>query len=667
MFLEKARKELNPPQLQAVLETTKPALVLSGAGTGKTRVITYKIAYLIAEKGIRPEKIIAMTFTNKAAEEMRNRAYSLISEAIETDIFKRNLWVATFHSNCARILRIHGKILGYTPSFTIIDEDDKTKILNDMIKEKGFKHIAKASKAKADISRAKNNFLDAEDLITIGKDGNEKYYNELAILYEAYNNYLLKSNCMDFDDLIVNTVKIFYQEEEICSYWRSAFDYILVDEFQDTNKSQYLLLKLLMKKNGTNLTLVGDDDQSIYSFRGAAIENILSLNDDFKNLEIIKVVDNYRSTPEILSIANEVIAKNKNRLGKDLMPKCESLQSLPLIYYAEDDRNESYFIANEIKKILEDEPETKIAVIYRINSQSRIFETALSELRVPYAVLGSKSFYDRREIKDLLAYFRLILNPKDNLAFKRIINVPLRGIGDTTLEKLEDFANSKNCSLFEGLKFLIEENPKLEIRKGILDAIKDFYFLIEELSETSKTQPEKVFDLLLDATEYIKFIDTYGNEDERKSNIDELSRYYDSYFSEENNPKFEQFIQNLTLMDHSEEENPQEYKRVFLTTVHSCKGLEFDRVFIAGLAEEVFPHHMSVQTAEQLEEERRLFYVAATRAKKHLTLSYPKKMFRNHTYEYFYKSRFLSEFSPNSVILINPPKNQGLKNLKGFY
>jgi DNA helicase-2/ATP-dependent DNA helicase PcrA len=674
MLLEKLKQKnhLNDQQLAAVLETENPVLVLSGAGTGKTRVITYKIAYLVSDLDYQPDRILAMTFTNKAASEMEQRAHKLIGSLSGNTIPEQNLWIGTFHSNCSRMLRTHAGRLGFTSNFSIVDQDDKIKILKELIKEKGFKHLGKVSQVNQDISRAKNNFLDPADIIKKAEAEGDPYYLELGELYTFYQQELYRNNGMDFDDLIVNVVKIFYMDPEIRAFWQKKFDYILVDEFQDTNKSQYLLLKLLMREGGGNLTLVGDDDQSIYSFRGATVDNIRNLPLDFENLKIIRVVKNYRSTPEILDIANEAIGYNTNRLGKELEAIRESMEIRPVVFYAEDDRDEAKYIVQRAREFYEDNPEWKIGVIYRTNAQSRVFENSLMEHQLPYAILGAKSFYDRREVKDLIAYFRLILNPKDNVALKRIINAPTRGIGQVTVNRLEALAREKGTSMLEAIGLILEGKAQIKVQGKILNSLKDFYLLITELEEVSVNNPKDVLKLLLDATEYRKFAESYGNEKDRAANIDELERFYDSYFAEEVNPAFQDFIQKLSLLDHSQEANKEKdiwEKRVFLTTVHGCKGLEFDVVFVAGLNEEIFPHYLSISVEEDLEEERRLFYVAVTRAKNFLYLSYPKRMSRHGIYEFYYKSRFLDELSPEKFEVEGGSQDplKDLKDFKGFF
>lgn len=667
MFDKIIEKDLNPSQQEGVLETSCPLLVLSGAGTGKTRVITYKIAYLIAQKAIPAQKILALTFTNKAAGEMKERALNLLkSKNLAPQINPFQFWMGTFHACCAKMLRIHAKHLGFTPYFSIVNEDDKIKIFKSIIEEKQLKHLAKIGKVQEEISRAKNNFLEPQDLLNLKSAQNSLYQEELALLYQTYQALLLKNNSMDFDDLITQQVKLLYQEEEVRAFWQNSFDYILVDEFQDTNKSQYLLLKMLMQPQGNNITLVGDDDQSIYSFRGATIGNILSLSKDLPSLKIVKVEENYRSAPEILRVANKIIAKNTHRLGKSLIAHQKPSSQLPIVFTATDDKEESQRVAKEIKNLIRENPQWSFGIIYRMNSQSRVFENALRTLNLPYKILGTKGFYDRREIKDLISYLRLIANPQDDLALDRIVNVPARGIGDVTLNKIKALALKENVSLLEGFKKALNHIKELKIRDKIACSIKDFLTLIAELQELITTQPAKILTLLIESLDFIKNLSSYGNEEERKANVEELERAYQAYFYEEEGADFYGFLHSLSLMDPVE--NPDDSiaePQVFLSTVHGCKGLEFDGVFLVGLAQGVFPHHISIYTQEELEEERRLCYVAITRAKKRLFFSYPQQMFKHGNYEFFFKSQFIKDLEEGDVIIDEKPRGS-FNNIEGL-
>lgn len=670
MFDKIIKKDLNPSQQEGVLETSCPLLVLSGAGTGKTRVITYKIAYLIAQKEIPAQKILALTFTNKAAGEMKERAFNLLkSQNIAPQINPFQFWMGTFHSCCAKMLRTHAKLLGFTPYFSIVNEDDKIKIFKSIIEEKQLKHLSKIGKVQEEISRAKNNFLEPQDLLNLKSVKNSLYQEELVLLYQTYQALLLKNNSMDFDDLITQQVKLLYQEEEVRAFWQNSFNYILVDEFQDTNKSQYLLLKMLMQPQGTNITLVGDDDQSIYSFRGATIGNILSLSKDLPKLKIVKVEENYRSAPEILRVANKIIAKNTHRLGKNLIAHQKPSSQLPIVFTATDDKEESQRVAKEIKNLISENPQWNFGIIYRMNSQSRVFEHALRTFNLPYKILGTKGFYDRREIKDLISYLRLIANPQDDLALDRIVNVPARGIGEVTLNKIKTLAVKENLSLLQALKESLNHIKSLKIREKIAYSIKDFLSLIEELQELIATQPAKILTLLIESLDFIKNLSSYGNEEDRKANVEELERAYQAYFYEEEGADFYGFLHSLSLMDPVE--NPDDSAtepQVFLSTVHGCKGLEFDGVFLVGLAQGVFPHHISIYTQEELEEERRLCYVAITRAKKRLFFSYPQQMFKHGNYEFFFKSQFIKDLEEGDVIIDEKPRGSfNIEGLKNFY
>lgn len=601
---------------------------------------------------------------------MKERAFNLLkSQNIAPQINPFQFWMGTFHSCCAKMLRTHAKLLGFTPYFSIVNEDDKIKIFKSIIEEKQLKHLSKIGKVQEEISRAKNNFLEPQDLLNLKSVKNSLYQEELVLLYQTYQALLLKNNSMDFDDLITQQVKLLYQEEEVRAFWQNSFNYILVDEFQDTNKSQYLLLKMLMQPQGTNITLVGDDDQSIYSFRGATIGNILSLSKDLPKLKIVKVEENYRSAPEILRVANKIIAKNTHRLGKNLIAHQKPSSQLPIVFTATDDKEESQRVAKEIKNLISENPQWNFGIIYRMNSQSRVFEHALRTFNLPYKILGTKGFYDRREIKDLISYLRLIANPQDDLALDRIVNVPARGIGEVTLNKIKTLAVKENLSLLQALKESLNHIKSLKIREKIAYSIKDFLSLIEELQELIATQPAKILTLLIESLDFIKNLSSYGNEEDRKANVEELERAYQAYFYEEEGADFYGFLHSLSLMDPVE--NPDDSAtepQVFLSTVHGCKGLEFDGVFLVGLAQGVFPHHISIYTQEELEEERRLCYVAITRAKKRLFFSYPQQMFKHGNYEFFFKSQFIKDLEEGDVIIDEKPRGSfNIEGLKNFY
>ncbi|PKL13005.1 MAG: ATP-dependent DNA helicase PcrA, partial [Spirochaetae bacterium HGW-Spirochaetae-6] len=410
------------------------------------------MAYLVAEAGLSPQKILSMTFTNKAAREMVQRAETLLGDVVERSGTIPRHWIGTFHANCARMLRTHARLLHYTPNFTITDMDDRLKIIKELIALHGYRHLDKTGRVKEEISHAKNNFLDAEDLARMAAAKGDPAYLELSELYRAYNSYLLKNNTMDFDDLIVNMVKLLYLDEEVRSFWQQRFDYIMVDEFQDTNKSQYLLLKMLMRPGGVNLTMVGDDDQSIYAFRGANVENILRFERDFPSARMIVLGINYRSTPAIIEAAYHLIGHNKERHTKDV--KAHNPEGELITYFDSlDAREEAELIAAEIfeNRISRQVPYHDQAVLCRTNTQMRTFEEVFREKSIPYKLIGGYSFFDRKEIKDVLSYLKLIHNPSDNLSFLRTINFPKRGIGPKTMEDVMKAAVAHNLSFFDAV------------------------------------------------------------------------------------------------------------------------------------------------------------------------------------------------------------------------
>jgi DNA helicase-2/ATP-dependent DNA helicase PcrA len=643
-------KELNEAQYEAVKQTSHPLLVLSGAGTGKTRIITYKIAYLAKELKIPLHRILSLTFTNKAANEMRERTFQILKkQKYHFEDRYRNMFISTFHSNCVKILRQHAHFLGYTKEFSILDENDKNRFIKDLIKMNHLETLGKVSKIKFFLEHFKNDFQTATDILFKGEVEADPYFIEFAKFYELYEKGLFSYNLMDFDDLIINVIKLFYKEPSIHEFWRQQFLYILVDEFQDTNKIQFLLLKMLIKESGKNLTMVGDDDQSIYSFRGASIGNILNLNKEFPLLKTVRVEENYRSTPDILGIANHVIHNNKNRLGKTLFTHNKDTIK-PLVYYAYDDHDETFFVIEKIKEFLQEKKEQKIAIIYRTNAQSRIFEAELTKSKIPYILLGGKRFYERMEIKDLISYLKVIANPKDDISLKRILNIPQRGVGEVTFSKIQNYSQKMGLSTFEVLGEIELFSKESKIKMATLKALKDFKELLDQLKDLSLKEPKLVLGKLIETTEYMKYIDEYENAFNRRLNIEELLRFYESFFNEKGN-EFQDFIEKVELQDSSDTTEIPKKAQVTLTTIHGCKGLEFDVVFIVGLVEEVFPHYLSIETIEELEEERRLFYVAVTRAKKYLFFSSPQKMFINGSVGYCFESRFLKEM-PQDLLQI---------------
>ena len=636
MKIEKILNELNEEQREAVLEFENPVFVLSGAGTGKTRVITYKIVLLVIS-GYRLDSIIALAFNNKAANEIKRRVFHLLRE-IGIEVETNNHWIGTFHSNCAKILRHSGSKLGYSSNFTIIDTEDSNKILREIIKENSIEEPL--YKIREGISKAKNTFLDYQDLEKMGDEEDDKFFINLAKIFKSYNEFLFKNNLMDFDDLIVNTVKLFSYFPETKEYWKKRFKYILVDEFQDTNKTQYILINQLTNKK--NITAVGDDDQAIYSFRGAIAENARSFIDAYDDIKIIRVVKNYRSTPEIIELANTVIKKNKNRIGKDLIPTLPSIKEKPYLIRPYTDESEAEIIISKIKEIIGNNPGENIAIIYRINSLSRLIEEKLVKSHIPYRIFGTRPFYERMEIKDILAYLRIIINPRDEVSIKRVINIPKRNIGDTTIDKIKDVAEKKGINFIEAIKIIIDKSREYNISNRTLKGLKDFYSIITEISEL-KERPKDLLKILLETTDYIKYLQDFENEEERRENIEEFKRLYFSFFDEQD-VRLEDFVTRVSLLDSSEEHwQDDKTTRVNLMTCHAAKGLEFDNVFIISLVEDIFPHRLSSEFKEDIEEERRLFYVAITRSKKRLFLSSPIKRKGYGTLENCLISRFIKE------------------------
>ncbi|HOJ49507.1 MAG TPA: 3'-5' exonuclease [Spirochaetota bacterium] len=639
-------KELNEEQSEAVTEIDKPVFVLSGAGTGKTRVITYKIAYLVL-KGYKINSIFTAAFNNKAANEIKTRVHNLLNKLGIEDNFK-NHWIGTFHSNSAKILRHSGEKLGYTQNFTILDSEDTAKILKEIIEEEGLNYPV--SKVMEEISKAKNLFLEDKDLEKKGESELKEYYIHIGRIFKRYNNFLFKKNLMDFDDLIINTVKLFYYFPNTREFWQQRFKYILVDEFQDINQAQYLLINLLTDKK--NITVVGDDDQSIYSFRGADPHHSKSFIDSYDKITIIRVVKNYRSTPEIIELANNVIKKNTNRIGKELIPKLPSINEKPYFIKPYTNESEAEIVVSKIKELLNKNENENIGVIYRLNSQSRLIEEQLIKNRINYRILGSRPFYDRMEIKDILAYLRIIVNPKDDVSIKRVINIPKRNIGQITIKKIIDLTEKNNITFIEAIKIILDNPKEYRLSDKTLKGLKDFYALITEITDL-KIMPKKLLDILLDSTDYIKYLGNLDKEEERKENVLEFKKLYESFF-EEQGGTLEDFVTKISLLD-SSEEHWQENKnvRVNLTTCHTAKGLEFDNVFVIGLVEDIFPHKLSTETLDNIEEERRLFYVAITRAKKRLFLSSPLKIRGYGTFENCFTSRFIKEdINPDLVQLL---------------
>ena len=677
-------EKLNDEQREAVLHDEGPLLILAGAGSGKTSVITYRIAYLIRVRGIWPSNILAITFTNKAANEMRERINTLIGDT------SRNMWVGTFHSMFARILRRHAELLDYTPTYSILDSDDQLKVIKECVKEMELNDKLFAPRlVQTIISKAKNDMQSPDEFSALA--GGDMRLSTIARIYRRYNDKLLANNAMDFDDILFNTVRLFKENPDVLTMYQEKFRYILVDEYQDTNHCQYILIQLLAKRY-RNLCVVGDDDQSIYSFRGADLRNILDFEKDFKDAKVIKLEENYRSTATILNAANGVIAHNKKRKMKVLRTSGEDGD--PITFLLADHHGiEAYYCAESIKRDAESGayPYSDVAILYRMNALSRTIESALREKGIPYRVYGGMRFYDRKEIKDVLAYLRLIYSDADNYAWERIINVPKRGIGDTTVAKVLAISEREGIpaltvcersSMFPELGrsteklfefYLLIENLRRVLADNeasfseFIEYVQDKTGLVNEIIEQREKKDEMV-----DRVENLKELLSEAVEFEarRKKEVEtallsnsEEERAQDPYL--ENEPDFGldlegilgAYLQNAALYSEGDNaDDSEDYVR--LMSIHSAKGLEFGAVYVVGVDETIFPSSRSVNDGD-VEEERRLMYVALTRAKRKLTvISARSRMLFGQT-QNLSPSRFIKEIPPQYMRAIaNKRKEQ---------
>ena len=639
---------LNPMQRQAVFHTEGPLLILAGAGSGKTRVLTHRIAYLIQEKEVNPCNNLSITVTNKAAQEMRERVDRIAGFGSDA------IWVSTFHSTCARILRRHIDNLGYDTNFTIYDTDDQKSVIKDVCRRlnvdtKIFKERALLSQ----ISHAKDNLITPDQMeMDAAGDFNQK---KTAMVYREYQAALRKNNALDFDDLIVKTVELFQNCDRVLEYYQERFKYIMVDEYQDTNYAQFKFVSLLASRY-ENLCVVGDDDQSIYKFRGANIENILGYERVFPNAAVIRLEQNYRSTQNILNAANHVIANNAERKEKTLWTENEEG---PKIHFRQfmNGFEEAEYIAGEISKAHREGlcQYRDCAILYRTNAQSRLFEEKFINANIPYKIVGGVNFYARKEIKDLLCYLKTVDNARDDLAVQRIINVPKRGIGATTLGRVQDYADKMGISLYEALR-VAEEVPSIGRSLSKIDGFVTFIQMLK-----SKAQAYTVEDLLkeiIELTGYVKELEAEDTEEARAriENIDELiskTVTYQQTMEEQDQPAtLAGFLEEVALVADIDTVDPeQDY--VLLMTLHSAKGLEFPRVFMAGMETGIFPSYMSINYGDgsELEEERRLCYVGITRAMKELTMTCARqRMVRGET-QYNKVSQFVQEIPRDLVDL----------------
>lgn len=646
-------KSLNDVQREAVQHTNGPLLILSGAGSGKTRVITHRIAYLVKHHDVSPFRILAVTFTNKAANEMKERLDALVQGSVSQD-----LWVATFHATCARILRRDIEKLGtltetknvtrpgdhaYTRNFTIFDTGEQTTVVKDVLRQLNYSDKQFHPRAiLSNISRAKNESISPADFRKVA-DG---YFERVvAEVYALYQDTLRLNNALDFDDLLLFTAQLLRENPEVCQYYQRKFEYILVDEYQDTNRCQYELVQLL---TGTkqNVCVVGDDDQSIYAFRGADIRNILDFEKDYPNTRVLRLEQNYRSTQNILDAAWGVVHNNTERKAKKLWTE-NDIGELVTCYEATDENDEAGYVGTQIEDWHAEGVDYKdFAIFYRTNAQSRIFEEALRTANIPYQIVGGVGFYDRMEIKDLLAYLRVMCNPNDSMSLRRIINVPSRGIGSTTLQRLIDFAVVEGITLFDATHRVDEIST---INRGLQAKVQRFTKIFDDFDAT--VMPADALDYVLKETGYLKNLqrqDTIEAQN-RVENIEELINAVIEYEQNHAEPSLSDYLENVALIADIDTMETDATDMVTLMTLHSAKGLEFPFVFIVGVEEGYLPHQRSLGTQAELEEERRLCYVGITRAMEQLYLLHAtsRRTFRD--IEYRTPSRFISEIPEHLI------------------
>ncbi len=631
LFIEKAK--LNPEQKRAAITTEGPVLILAGAGSGKTRVLTHRIAHLILDKNVSPWNILAITFTNKAAKEMHERVEKLCGNA--------EVWVSTFHSMCVRILHREIEVLGYSKDFTIYDDDDQKKLISEILSQKELSPKDNPPKEFLYvITEAKNRMEGPKKVMELASNPREKLYAEVYALYEER---MRKANALDFDDLLIKTVVLFHKFPEILEKYAKRFRYIHVDEYQDTNMVQYRLVKQLASV-WNNICVVGDDDQSIYGWRGADIRNILEFEKDFADSTVIKLEQNYRSTNNILESANAVIANNQSRKMKHLWSDKGDGAKLR-IEELSDGRSEAYYVVAEMNEMVRTGATyNDFAVLYRTNSQSRIIEEMLLGSGVPYAVYGGQPFYGRKEVKDAIAYLRILTNPDDEVALRRIINVPKRGLGDSALAELSEKANANNDSMLG----VILSNDINEFSGRIRNKIQAFSQLVDDLMTNSMLMtPTEFIDYLLDRTGLMEMY-RQENTDEAKdrlNNLQELSSAAKAYFDDNPDANLKDYLVNIALVSEPEENDlfGMTNGKVTLMTLHSAKGLEFPVVFMIGMEEGLFPLSRAMDDKSELEEERRLCYVGITRAMKKLYLTHATVRFQFGETHANPKSRFLEE------------------------
>ena len=630
---------LNDKQYEAVINTDGPCLVIAGAGSGKTKVLTHKIAYLMQEKDIKPWNILAITFTNKAANEMKERVEALVGDDA------KDMWIGTFHSICVKILRRFIDRIGFDHSFVIFDTSDQRTLIKECLKDLKIDDKMFTDRiVQFEISNAKNDMKEPEEYEAMVKGDYRR--EKIASVYNLYQRRLKENNAIDFDDIINYTIKIFKENDDVLDYYTNKFNYILVDEYQDTNKSQFTLIRLLAKAHG-NITVVGDNDQGIYSFRGADISNILNFEKDFKGTKIIKLEQNYRCTQNILNAANSVIKNNEVKYKKKLWTENEE-GALPTFHVSDDEYDEGRYIVEEINHLRREEyyKYSDFAILYRMNSQSRAIEEILGREAIPYKIVGGLKYFERKEIKDIIAYLRLINNTSDNLALKRIINEPKRGIGKTSLDKIQAISEQTGIPMYQ----IIKEADQYGLSRVYSNA-QGFIEVIEDL--ISKKDEYTITELIkhtLKETGYTKALEDENSieAENRIENLEEFLTIAVQFEEEEADNDLSTFLEGITLSSDIDGMDEEE-ESVTLMTLHSAKGLEFPVVFLVGMEEEIFPGYKSIGEPKELEEERRLCYVGITRAKNnlYLTCSRQRTMFGSTSCNPV--SRFVKEIPENML------------------
>lgn len=661
-------KDLNEVQSEAVVNYQGPSLVIAGAGSGKTRVLTYRIAYLLSQ-GVPARNILSLTFTNKAAKEMKERIATLVGESAA-----RSLWMGTFHSIFAKILRFEASSLGYPSSFTIYDTQDSRNLIKTIIKElKLDDTVYKPADVHSKISAAKNELITPHAYYNDPVIAERNRNSRVPMIGEIYKMYAIRSykaGVMDFDDLLLNTNILFRDFPEVLAKYQQSFRYILVDEYQDTNYAQYLIIKKLAQFHH-NVCVVGDDAQSIYSFRGAKIENILNFRNDYPNYRLFKLEQNYRSTQTIVNAANSIIARNQKQIQKQVWSS-NNLGDKIQVFRSATDIEEGFAVANSIHEIKYSQrlKNSEFAILYRTNAQSRIFEEALRKRSIPYKVYGGLSFYQRKEIKDLLAYLRLMVNPKDDEAFKRVVNYPARGIGDTTLAKIEAYANANNLPVFE-----VARNAAvygLDINKGTLGKLLQFAAMITDFA--GKIEHLDAYDMAYQVTVSSGILkdlqsDKTPENVSRFENIQELlngiKEFTTNNTTDAGPVNLVHYLENVSLLTDADNEKEGDDDKVTIMTIHSSKGLEFGVVYIVGLEEGLFPSTMNMVDQREMEEERRLFYVALTRAKIRAFLSFAHSRYKWGVPSNCTPSRFIHEIDAQYLDLPREPR--GAESIPSFH